>query len=260
MKKLAREVSTIAARILIELWRTRRSLIFWGVFPALMLVLFGLIFAGDGAGGNGTAGSFDRTAPGILVGAALFFSCLGGPIALIVAERERRTLRRVLLSPLNPVSYFLGIVTAFLVVALGQTVIVYGIAALFGARFHGAYSLGVLIVVLSVFCYVGLGFLFGAHFAKRAEDVNGPVAAFGVPLLVLGGTFFSVSILPEYLLVIDYANPVFHMNQALKAVSAEARGAGEIGVHLAFLAGFTLVSLLLGIRSYKTLLKQEKRG
>ena len=33
----------------------------------------------------------------------------------------------------------------------------------------------------------GLGFYFGARFPKRAEDVNGPVASFSVPLLVLAG-------------------------------------------------------------------------
>ena len=74
-----------------------------------MLLLFGLIYAG----GNSTTKSFDFTAPGILIGAALFFSCLGGPVALIVAERERRTLRRLLVSPLKPISYFIGIVIAY---------------------------------------------------------------------------------------------------------------------------------------------------
>ncbi len=85
-----------------------------------MLLLFGVIYAGGGS----TKKSFDATAPGILIGAALFFSCLSGPVTTIVAERERRTLRRLLLSPLRASSYFLGIVLACLVIALGQTIIV----------------------------------------------------------------------------------------------------------------------------------------
>ena len=78
--------------------------------------------------------------------------------------------------------------------------------------------LGLLIIVLSVFSFVVAGFYFGARFAKRTEDVNGPVAAFGVPLLVLGGTFFPISILPPYLLALVYIDPIFHMNQALKNI------------------------------------------
>ena len=72
------EISAIASRILREQARSRRALVFWAVFPALMLTLFGLIYAR----GAGTTRSFDATAPGILIGAALFFSCLGGPTAL----------------------------------------------------------------------------------------------------------------------------------------------------------------------------------
>ncbi len=85
MQRRFNEIFAITKRILIELTRMRRSLIFWVVFPALMLLLFGLIYAG----GNNASKSFDFTAPGILIGAALFFSCMGGPVALIVAERER---------------------------------------------------------------------------------------------------------------------------------------------------------------------------
>jgi len=256
MQVRLREIVAVAGRILREQIRLRRGLVFWAVFPSLMLLLFGLIYAGGGQPGK----SFDGTAPGILIGAALFFSCLGGPVALIVAERERRTLRRLLLSPLKPSSYFLGAVGASSVIAFGQAAIVYGIAFAFGGRFHGSVPLGLAIIIMSVFSFVGLGFFFGSRFTKRTEDVNGPVAAFGVPLLVLGGTFFPVSILPFYLLTAAHLNPIFHMNQALKGVSAQGLGADEIATHLMFLAAFTLLSLLLGTHSYRIMLEQEKRG
>lgn len=256
MKRYFSESMAVTNRILIELIRVRRSLIFWVVFPTLMLLLFGLIYAG----GNGIKSSFDATAPGILIGAAMFFSCLGGPVALIVAERERRTLRRLLTSPLQPISYFIGIVIAYLIIAFGQAIIVYAIAFPFGARFHGSILLGLLILVLCVFSYVGIGFYFGARFTKRTEDVNGPVAAFGVPMLVLGGTFFPVSILPSYLLKLAYLDPVFHMNQALKGVSASGNGINEISIHLIFLGVFTVLALILGARSFKSLLIEEKKG
>ena len=256
MKQRLYETVAVMHRIVTELGRMRRSLIFWVIFPTLMLLLFGLIYSGGGDTGK----SFDATAPGILIGAALFFSCLGGPVALIVSEREHRTLRRLLLSPLKPTSYFLGIVLAHFLIASGQTLIVYGIAYLFGARFHGSLLLGVLIIYLSAFSFVGMGFFFGARFTKRSEDVNGPIAAFGVPLLVLGGTFFPVSVLPSYLYALAHANPVFHMNQALKGVSAQGLEAGDILTHLIFLVVFTVMTLFLGARSYKLMLVKEKAG
>lgn len=246
----------VSQRILLELWHTRRSLVFWALFPALMLLLFGLIYA-DGSGG--TSRSFDYTAPGILIGAALFFSCLSGPTTVLVGERERHTLKRVLLSPLTGRSYFMGVVSAFLVIAAGQAAIVYGIAYAFGGRFRGSLALGALIVGLSVMAYVGVGFFFGARFAKSTEDVNGPVAAIGVPLLVLGGTFFPPDILPSYLLTAAHLNPVFHMNEALKAVSAVGAGWSDVGDHLIFLAFFSIACLWIGTQSYRRMLARESR-
>lgn len=249
-------MTAVSKRILIELWHTRRSLVFWVLFPALMLLLFGLIYA-DGSGGTGN--SFDYTAPGILIGAALFFSCLSGPITVLVGERERHTLKRVLLSPLTGGGYFMGIVGAFLVIAAGQALIVYGIAYAFGGRFRGSVLLGVIIVVLSVMAYVGVGFFFGARFARSTEDVNGPVAAIGVPLLVLGGTFFPPDILPSYLLAAAHLNPVFHMNEALKAVSAAGASLPEVGDHVVFLVLFSAACLWVGTRSYRRMLVRESR-
>lgn len=248
------QTAAVARRILTELARTRRSLVFWVVFPTLMLLLFGAIYAGGGKPGV----SFDHTAPTILLGAALFFSCLGGTVSLLAAERERRTLRRLLLSPLSPAAYFLGIVAAFLVIAAGQTLIVLGVALAFGGRYHGGWPLGALIVVLAVCIYVGLGFFFGARFARRTEDVNGPVAGFGVPLLVLGGTFFPASILPGGLLLLAQIDPVYHMNQALKGVWAEGQELPQVLPDVALLAAFAVLALWLGVRSYRAMLIQEK--
>src|ERR1019366_5313005 len=144
LRSISGQTGAIASRVLTEYVRQRRSLVFWVVFPTLMLLLFGMMYRGN------KAMQFDTTPAGILIGAALFFSCLGGAVSLIVAERERRTLRRLLVSPLNPAAYFLGIVLALSVVALVPTVIVYALAYVMGSRFHGDLILGATIVALSV--------------------------------------------------------------------------------------------------------------
>lgn len=107
MPRYLNESITIARRILLEMWRARRSLIFWVAFPALMLVLFGLIYAGGGH----TSSSFENSAPGILIGAAMFFSCLGGPVAMIVGNESAAPLVDF---------YFAGIVLAHCLIAWGQ--------------------------------------------------------------------------------------------------------------------------------------------
>jgi hypothetical protein len=142
-------------RVLLELGRNRRLLFFWTLFPVLMLMLFGSVYADER---GGVAESFTWTAPGILIGAAMFFSCLAGPVVVVVGERERRTLRRLSLTPLSGSSYFLGILWAHCFIAAAQAVMVYGITYAAGGAFRGSLALGGAILALATASYVGLGF------------------------------------------------------------------------------------------------------
>ena len=261
--KYWRETLAIAKRILTELSRRKRSLIFWAVFPLAVLVLNGLIFAERSKTALPdplTLGqALERAAPATLVGAALFFSCLGGSVATVVSEREQQTLKRLFLSPLSGVSYFLGIGIAHSAIALGQTVLVAGAAWLLGARFQGSLALAAGVIGLSILAYVGVGFILGTQLARRTEDVNTVVAAFGVPLLILGGAFVPAFIFPQVLLDLAQYNPIFHMTEALTKIAAEGGALPEMGGHLAWLAGFALLMIGAGWLSYRRMLQVERR-
>lgn len=249
-------VQTLAVtqRLLLEQWRQKRGLIFWAVFPSAMMLLFGLVYAHNASMRAG----LDAAAAGILVGAALFFSCLGGTVAVIAAERERGTLPRLLTTPLYPAAYFLGVVIAQMLLAFMQVVMLYSIALLIGAKYQGSLLLGGLILLLSVFSYVGMGFFLGARFARRSEEVVVALSAIGVPLLVLGGTFFPLEIMPQGMQAVAQINPMLHMNQAFKGVAAYGMGFQELLFELSFLLVFSCVSLVLGIHSYRYLLGRDK--
>lgn len=251
------ETIAIAQRILLELGRRRRNLVFWSVFPIAVLLLNGLIMAERAK--LSLADAMERAAPATLVGAALFFSCLGGSIATVVAEREQRTLKRLFLSPLSGTAYFLGIFVAHWVIAIGQTLLIGAIAILFGAQFQGSLWLAGLIIFLSILSYVGVGFILGTQFAKRTEDVNALVAAFGVPLLILGGAFVPAFIFPKLLLDLAQFNPIYHMNEALTQVLAEGQPFSKISAHLWFLLSFATSMICIGWLMYRRMLQLERR-
>ncbi|MDX1977072.1 MAG: ABC transporter permease [Pseudanabaenaceae cyanobacterium bins.68] len=258
MSKYWYETIAVGQRILLELLRHRRSLILWTIFPISILLLNGLILAE----GNKIAlkEAFRLTTPSTLVGAALFFSCLGGTISTIVSERESHTIKRLLLSPLSGISYYLGIFLAYGCVGLGQTILVYAVAAWFEVSFAGSWLWGLVVILLTIASYVGAGFMLGTKFAHRVEDVNGLVAGVGVPLLILGGAFFPTSFLSKELLLIAQFNPVYHMNEALSGFSAGNRAWNQpdMVIHLRFLFGFFLVAIAGGWLAYGQMLDQEK--
>jgi ABC-2 type transport system permease protein len=251
------ESLAVAQRILIELVRQRRSLILWVTFPLSLLSINSLVVAEQSQTPIDQALSL--IAPSALVGSALFFSCLGGTVATIVAEREHLTLKRLFLSPLSGLSYFLGIFIAHSCIGLGQTLLVYTSAMLWGAKFQGNMFLVLTIVLLSIISYVGMGFVLSTQLAKRTADVNSIVAAFGIPLLILGGAFFPTSFFPKILLQLAEFNPVYHMNEALVGVSNNGDSLRAIGSHFRFLVIFAAITLGAAWFSYNRMLKSEKR-
>lgn len=251
------ETLAVAQRILIELARRRRSLIFWVIFPLSVFLLNGYILAERAQVTLSQAMAL--AAPPTLVGAALFFSCLGGSVATVVGEREQLTLKRLFISPLSGISYFLGIFLAHSVIAAGQTLLVYLLSIYFGATFEGSIGLGLLIILLSIAAYVGVGFLLGTQLAKRTEDVNALVATFGVPLLILGGVFLPASFFPQKLLDIAQYNPIYHMNEALIGVWANGDNLAKIKDHFWFLCIFALIMVGLGWIAYWQMLRVERR-
>ena len=255
--KYWQETLAVAQRILIELLRRRRSLVFWCIFPISVLLLNGFILAERAK--LSMAVAFENAAPSTLVGAALFFSCLGGSVASVVAEREQQTLKRLFISPLSGTSYFLGIFLAHSCIGIGQALLIYTISAFWAANFNGSIVLGGVIILLSIASYVGLGFILGTQLARRTEDVNALVAAFGVPLLILGGAFLPASLFPKSLLDIAKFNPIYHMNEALLGVSADGDGLSQIANHFWFLLLFTILMVLGGWLSYRRMLMVERR-
>ncbi len=251
------ESLAVAQRILIELVRRRRSLILWVIFPLSLLSINSLVVAEQSQ--TSISQALSLIAPSALVGSALFFSCLGGTVATIVAEREHLTLKRLFLSPLSGLSYFLGIFIAHSCIGFGQTLLVYTSAMLWGARFQGNLLLAVAIIILSIISYVGMGFVLSTQLAKRTEDVNSVVAAFGIPLLILGGAFFPTSFFPKALLQLAEFNPVYHMNEALVGVSNQGDSMQAIGRHFSFLCTFAAFTLGAAWLSYNRMLKSEKR-
>lgn len=250
-------MTAIAQRILLELWRRKVSLVCWAVFPASILIINGMILSEQSR--LSMAEAFAKSVAPCLVGTALFFSCLGGSIASIVAEREQRTLKRLLTSPLRGNAYFLGIFLAYGTIGVGQTLLAYGIAAFAGAEFTGSIALAVLITFLSMISYVGAGFCIGAKLARRTEDVNALIAAVGVPCLLLSGAFVPIEFFPKGLRDIAQFNPIYHMIEALSLASIERKETIEIAPHLWFLLGFAGLMVVGGWLSYQQMLNSERR-
>jgi ABC-2 type transport system permease protein len=236
---MLRASGVCAARILLQLARNGRELLFWFAFPAAMLLLFAVMYAKPEFAKNIP---FDTIPPGILVGAALFFACTGGPATVVVSERQQGTFRRLILSPPGPASVVIGTLGAYLVVGFVQAVIVYGLALFFHGNMRFDYGLALLVLVLSIASYVACGVTSAAAFSRRPGEIMAPIAAIGVPLLCISGTFFPVTMMPDTMQRIAAATPIYHMIRAMTAITAHRAGVTAVAGDLVYLTGFAIVA------------------
>jgi ABC-2 type transport system permease protein len=245
----------IARRILIELVRQKRSLILWAILPMLVLPVNALILSGIAQ--LPLAVAFEQAAPATIIGIALPLSSLGGSVVTLVTERRQQTFKRLWLSPLQKDSYMGGVCLAYLGIAVGQTLLIYGLAAFWGAKFTGSILLAGLVLLLTAVTYVGVGFILGTQLIHQFEDVL-LIPLVGIPLLVLGGIGLPTQSLPASLQQLAAYNPIYHMNAALTSVSVAGQGFGDPAVHIWVLIGLTALAAGGGLLSYRQMLNREK--
>jgi len=193
---------------------------------------------------------FQFMAPGIMA-MVVMMSVMTGLAASIAREREDGTLDGVLVSPINRLSIILG--KAFSQTARGllQAAIILVLATLlFGVVIHGNLLLVVLLLILGVFSFVGVGVLISA-LAQRQETAMTIMMTIQFPMLFLSGVLFPVQQMPEWVQAISKAVPLTYATQALRQVMTLGVGIQEVIVPILILVGFGIVTLAVAIPAFQ---------
>lgn len=134
----------------------------------------------------------------------------------------------MLLSPLSRVGIVLGKTIGFGAVAIGQGLVMLGVAPIVG------FPLGVPLVLKLVLLLVLVSLAMSAlsiAIALRSQSLesNQVVMQFlTIPLLFLSGVFFPVSSVPQWLAVITKLNPVTYAVDAVRQLFVH--GVGQRGI------------------------------
>jgi ABC-2 type transport system permease protein len=193
---------------------------------------------------------FQFMAPGIMA-MVVMLSVMTGLAASIAREREDGTLDGILVSPINRLSIILG--KAFSQIARGllQAAIILGLATLlFGVVIHGNLLLVVLLLILGVFSFVGVGVLISA-LATRQETAMTIMMTLQFPMLFLSGVLFPVQQMPEWIQAISKAVPLTYATQALRQVMTLGVGISEVIGQIIILVGFGIVTLAIAIPAFQ---------
>ncbi len=186
----------------------------------------------------------DNLAPGI-IGYAVMMVTLMITLITLVRERNDGTLERAFTTPLNPFEIVLGNAVAFSVVALVQSLVVFGAALLlFDITVMGSVFLVMVVLMLLGIGHQGLGILLSAAAKNELQAIQMfPLIVF--PSLLVTGMLWPIESIPEILQPLSHVVPLTYAIDALKGIMLKGWGIGDIWFQLVFMSGFAVLTLVL---------------
>lgn len=188
--------------------------------------------------------TMDYIAPVYIALLGMFFVFLLACVAFL-RERSQGTMERLTATPASRFEIVLGYMLGLGLFGLIQVaVILFFTVWVIGIHYHGSLALILLIVAIMAVVGVNLGILASA-FARNEFQVIQFIPLVLFPQVLLGGTFWAVSDLPNYLQPLAYAMPIYYANVALRDVMLKGWGLAEIWPNVAILTGIGIALVIL---------------
>lgn len=233
-------------------WRSPAAVFFTVMFPVIFLLIFSSLFGDERIEELGGIKTTVYYVPGIITLAVVSASLVSTAIRL-TELRESGRLKRVRGTPLPPWAFVAGRFGNAFTVSVLMVVVVTAIGNLLYDVPIPTGTIPALLVTLLVgsFAFATLGFALTAIIPS--EDAAPAVTNFVVlPLYFLSGVFIPQSEIPDGVLDFSSLFPIRHFFEGfLTAYDPQTTGAGFEPGHLAILAAWGLVGLLLALRFFR---------
>jgi len=186
--------------------------------------------------------------PGIVTMYVIFAITMGARV--IVEERRKGTLERLLTTRLSVGQLFFGKFLASISRGFVQTLILLGLSYAVFQIFTPLSFLACLVIAL-VFAAAGsaLGLVI-ASIARSEEGAAWIAVVFSVVTFMFGGTFFEIAE-DSGLFIISRFSVNSYGNQAFTAIIAEGGSLADVGSELGILAGVMVVGLVVSRLLFK---------
>jgi ABC-2 type transport system permease protein len=198
----------------------------------------------------GTPNYFEFVAPGIMSMVVMMSLMTGLPHA-ISYEKDMGTLDGMLVAPTSRWAIILGKVLAQSTRGMIQGFIILLMAVLlFGVVIHGSILLVILLILLTVFSFVGLGILI-TSFADKEETATMVMMTLMFPMMFLSGVFFPIQQMPSFMQTLANFLPLTYAASAMRKVMVLGAGVSAITPEVVILGVFGIVLLTVAVPMFK---------
>ena len=192
----------------------------------------------------------DFVIPGLL-GMNLLGSGVWGIGFGIVDSRGKRLLKRFMATPMSRTEYLLSFLLSRLAFLILEVITLVGFGAIaFGVPLRGSLiELGIICLV-SALSFGALGLLIASR-AKTVEGVSGLMNFVMMPMWIFSGVFFSSANFPDVVQPLIKALPLTSVNDALRANMLEGTPLSGLGLEMAIISGWLVVSFVLALKLFR---------
>jgi len=173
-------------------------------------------------------------------------------IGFAIAElRQRKLLRRLLVTPMSRPAFLASFLLARLVfLVLEMTVLVSFGAWVLGVPFRGSLPGFALVTLVGAVSFAGLGLLVTAR-VRTIQGASGMLNVAMMPMWLGSGVFFSYERFPEVLHPVLRLIPLTALNDSLRALMLDGDLGVALGTPLVVLALWGVGSFLLALKLFR---------
>ncbi len=173
-----------------------------------------------------------------------------GLAATLVQERQDGTLPRLIVMPVTRLQILGGKILRGYGLGLIQFAILLGFGALLGVNFGRDIPAVILITLVYVLTVAAMA-IFMATVARTPEQASGFGLLVSMTLAPLGGAWWPLEIVPQFMQVIGHISPIAWCMDAFNTILYDGGGIPEIIVPVLVLLGFAVVFFALGIARFR---------
>ncbi|HEY5050179.1 MAG TPA: ABC transporter permease [Acidothermaceae bacterium] len=245
----------LTARSLRTLWRQPTFAAMTLIAPIIWLLLFGQLFRSVvhiPGFSTGTGSYLEFITPGVIVMTALFSSGWAGTV--YIDDMNRGVMDRLLASPVRRGAMMIGTLAYQAVTTVVQTLIVFGVAYISGARFRGGVvGIVVTIAAAALISVIMASFSNALALLLRQQEALIGISQFIVlPLQFLSSAIMDTRLSPGWVQHVARYNPVDWAVVASRQALSAGTEWGALWPRLGFLAALAATMAWLATRAFRS--------
>jgi ABC-2 type transport system permease protein len=179
------------------------------------------------------------------------FIPLVGVSGLFAFERQQGTLRRLLTTPTQRVTYLFGTISGQVLVAIVQMILLIGFGVLVMHVNWGQDLAGLAVLMVSfALAATSMGTALGA-FVKTESQASGLSLMLGMVMALLGGCWYPLDLFPEAVRTAVKVLPTTWAMQGMLDLVLRGQGLSAILPEAGVLLGFAAVFLVIGVWRFR---------